>query len=555
MRTINNKLVLIILLGSLVINIKAQDSDRTLLRQVAKDNQDAIDAIALYPTETRKTIFVAAEYPEMIAKLSAIQKISQASFEKLLSPLVKEDQEKFWNLTRYDGLLSDLATNPYKSDDETNKILVNYPEEIRKSALEKQKNNYNLIVQLDKMHKSYNSDFESLLGGYSPEAINAFKEIIKIPEVLSILFDHMQYTVVIGNYYKKNPDRVIHKTDSLNLVLTQKNAQDANDWKQSMNDDPEVQKEFTQAAQEYAQDNGYQPGDYNAPLTQDVTNYSSDPYNWWFGYPSWYPDNSWNPYPYWYDWGFYYGAGRKVVFFGLPSTYFMEWYFNNPEHFSRYAELSNHYYNYYDKHREAINYNSISHYVNDWRNRNKDIVTEDWDKDNTGRIKRFKEYGKMENKRQEYNTKHPQQQLKQSEFIQKSSSRYPLLSSDVTKNQVVLKNNTKTPVQQNAPASIKRPIVQTPNQYKVVQKPVNISSKPNLNNSRQPSVTTNTPARNPSTSKPSYNSNQVRNAQQYHQNTWNQIQSQPARQQETRQVQQSVRQQEPQQVQQPARRR
>src|SRR5674476_1475371 len=181
-------------------------------------------------------------------------------------------------------------------------------------------------------------------------------------------------------------------------------AKEADDWKQSLNNNPQAQEEYINAAQEYAQDNGYQPDDYNAPLTQDVTNYNTNPYNWWFGYPSWYPYDYWNPYPYWYDWGFYYNPGRNVVFFGLPSEYFMEWYFYYPEHFSKYPELTSHYYDYYDMHRESMNNNSISHSVNDWRNRNKDIVTDNCARNNSSGTQRFKSYGPMETNRQKYNT-------------------------------------------------------------------------------------------------------------------------------------------------------
>jgi hypothetical protein len=415
MKKIYNGIVLMFVIVVIGIKCTAQDDGRTLLKQVVKENLEAVDAIAMYPTETRKIIFEATEYPEVIAKLNAMQKNSQDAFEKLISSFSKDEQDKIWNLTRYDGLISDLAANHKMSEDEINNILVNYPEEIHKTALEERKNNYDLLVQIDKMNKSYNSDFELLLSGYPPEAINAFREMIKMPEVLDILFDHMQYTVVVGDYYKKNPEKVLHKTDSLNLVLTQKNAQEANDWKQSMNDNPQIQEEYTQAAQEYAQDNGYQPEDYNAPLTQDVTNYNTNPYNWWFGYPSWYPYDYWNPYPYWYDWGFYYGSGGQIVFFGLPSAYFMDWFFFYPQYCFKYAELSNHYYNYYNRHRESRNNNSISHSVNDWRNRNKDIVTDDWDKDNSNRTQRFKEYGKMEMDRKNYNTKNPKKQIEQRE--------------------------------------------------------------------------------------------------------------------------------------------
>jgi hypothetical protein len=554
------------------IKCVAQDDGRTLLKQVIKGNQEAVDAIAMYPTETRKIIFEATEYPEVIAKLNAMQKNSQDAFEKLISSLSKEEQEKIWNLTRYDGLISDLTANQKKSEDAINNILANYPEEIHKTALEEQKKNYDLLVHIDKMNKSYNSDFELLLSGYPPEAIDAFREIIKMPEVLDILFDHMQYTVVVGDYYKKNPERVLHKTDSLNLVLTQKNTQEADDWKQSMIDNPQVQEEYTGAAQEYAQDNGYQPEDYNAPLTQDVTDYNTYPYNWWFGYPSWYPYDYWNPYPYWYDWGFYFGPGGQVVFFGLPSEYFMDWFFYYPEHCSRYAELSNHYYNYYNRHRESMNNNSISHSVNDWRDRNKDIVNADWDKDNSNRIQRFKEYGKMEKDRREYNTKNPKKQIEQTEYLQKEQKKYPLLAADVSNKQLIQKDSKIKPVQENKSEPVKKPAVTIPDHYKVTgngqlnnqqseqnfqQQPVFTSPQSINTDSKKRPVNVNIQPKNPNPIKQTENSNQIRDAQQFHQNTWQQIQPQPQRQ-PVRQAQQQnntppPRQQQNRQTVQPAR--
>lgn len=560
MKKIYNELVLMFLIVVTGIRCVAQDDNRSLLKRVVQENQETVDAIAMYPTETRKIIFEATEYPEVIAKLNEMQKNSQDAFEKLISSFDKEEQEKIWNLTRYDGLISDLAGNHNMSEDEINNILVNYPEEIHKTALEERKSNYDLLVQIDKMNKSYNSDFEILMSGYIPEVINVFKEMIKMPEVLDILFDHMQYTVVVGDYYKRNPERVLHKTDSLNLVLTQKNTQEADEWKQSMNDNPQAQEEYTQAAQEYAQDNGYQPEDYNASMTQDVTNYSSNPYNWWFGYPSWYPYDYWNPYPYWYDWGFYYGPGRRAIFFGLPSAYFMEWYFYSPEHSSKYAELSNHYYNYYNKHRESLNNNSISHSVNDWRNRNKDIVTDDWDKDNFNRAQRFKEYGQMEVDRRKYNTKYPNQQIEQSEYLQKKQNKYPLLSADVSKKQLIRRDSKTQSVQENIPEPVKKPAVTIPDRYKASedgqlnnrrseqnlkqqnsnvqnnninkqQQSVITSPQPNNNSPKRPD-NVNIQQKNPNPSKQTENFNQLRNAQQYHQNTWKQIQpqSQPVRQ-------------------------
>jgi hypothetical protein len=584
MKKVYNEMVLVFLIVATGIKCVAQDDNRSLLKQVIKENQETVDAIAMYPTETRKIIFEATEYPEVIAKLNAMQKNSQAAFENLISSFSKEEQEKIWNLTRYDGLISDLAANRSMSEDEINNILVNYPEEIHKTALEERKNNYDLIVQINRMNKSYNSDFELLMSDYIPEVINVFREMIKMPEVLDILFDHMQYTVVVGDYYKKNPERVLHKTDSLNLVLTQKNTRETDDWKQSMNDDPQAQEEYTRAAQEYAQENGYQPEDYNASMTQDVTNYNSNPYNWWFGYPSWYPYDYWNPYPYWYDWGFYYGPGRRAVFFGLPSAYFMEWYFYYPEHSTKYAELSNHYYNYYNRHRESMNNNSISHTVNDWRNRNKDIVTDDWGKNNFNRAQRFKEYGQMEIDRRKYNTNNPHQQIAHSEYLQKKQNKYPLLSADVSNKQLNRRDSKTQSVQENIPEPVKKPTVTIPDRYKAPEKEQlnnrrseqnlqqqksnvqnnNINKQqqviknpqPNNNDTKKSSNNVIMQQKNSNPSKQTENFNQIRNAQQYHQNTWKQIQPQsqpvqqtkqqnninPSSQQKTRQVERPVRQ-------------
>ena len=510
------------LIGTSTMNCAAQGNTISPNRQVMLASQDAVNAIAMYPRDTRKLIFEASEYPEVITKLNDMRMKSQGAFETLVSMLKKDEQEKIWNLTRYDNLISDLAASPVKSESEIDAILVNYPEEIHKTAIEENKKNYKLLVQIDQINKRYDSDFDLLLNSYPPEAIEAFREMIKMPEVLSILNDHMQYTVIVGNYYKKNPERILHKTDSLNLVLTQKNTQEANDWKQSMNDDPQAQKEYVQAAQEYAQENGYQPDVYNTPMTEFDTNYSSNPYNWWFGYPSWYPDNSWNPNPYWYDWGFYFGSNRQPVFNGLPSSYFMDWYFYYPEHFSKYAELSDNYYNYYDKHRGSMNYNSVSRSVNEWRNNNKDIVTNDWDFDKTNRVERFRQYGVMEVSRKKYNTSNPKQQIGRTEYIQKTPNRFYFLNSDITKNPVIQRNINTTYNQVNLPEPAKRPSVTIPERTQTgVQRSTNVNQQPTMNVNRQRTVNANTPAPVRSS-----NSNQMRNAEQYNQNTWKQPQQQ-----------------------------
>ena len=372
----------------------AQSSDRELLHQVASENKDAVNAIALYPTDTRKIIFEVAEYPEVIVKLYVMQSSSQSAFEKLVSQLSQEEQDRIWNMTRYDGLIADLSLSDNQTDADLNAILANYPEEIRIPAKQEVTFNRNLLKQINQLNIQYNTDFEDLLKTYPPAASYAFREIIKIPAVLKLLYDHMQYTVVIGEYYKKNPDRVIHKTDSLYQVLSKRNMQESNDWAQSIQNDSVAQQQFQQATQEYAQYNGYSPD--QIAITQNQLDDPTPSFTWWFGYPSWFPDNYWTPNPYWSECGCYWNNSGQMEYFSTPSNNFMQWYFYYPDHFARYPQLANNFYSYYLNHPNSIKNNAISLTVDRWKSSNNAIVNDAWDKDPNNRTERFQQLGLLE---------------------------------------------------------------------------------------------------------------------------------------------------------------
>ena len=242
----------------------------------------------------------------------------------------------------------------------------------------------------------------------------------------------------------------------------------------------------------------------------------------------------------------------------------MDWYFYYPEHFNRYPELSNHYYNYYNKHHGSINNNSISRSVNNWRNRNKEIVNADWDKDNVNRAQRFKQFGQMEMANQKYNTKHPQKQLDQDEFIQKKQRKYSTLSVDKSIKPVVQNNPSSKNVQANIPEPVKRPEVVIPTYFKHPENEQNNIKQSGKNSQQDNSNVPNAKAPNQTQiSNPKYNNvlnakasnqtqtqrnNQMRIAKQYHENAWTQPQQQrqpiaaPQREIESRPAPQPVRQ-------------
>ena len=89
--------------------------------------------------------------------------------------------------------------------------------------------------------------------------------LIQFPEIINLLNDHLGLTVRVGDRYRRNPDGVIHRADSLNLAETRQNAADAEAWKQSIEQNPDEAEDLKNAANDYATENGYTRGGCEQP--------------------------------------------------------------------------------------------------------------------------------------------------------------------------------------------------------------------------------------------------------------------------------------------------
>src|SRR5689334_17517360 len=162
----------------------AQTANAELSQLMIDDSAD-INSISLYPQDVRENIFKVSTHPEGIAKIDDAQKKSQDAFKKLISSSSNEEQQKIWNLTRYDDLLSQLASaKGRKRKIET--ILQKFPSDIHDDALEYGTNHKELIASLDKINKEFNASFQSITSGYSPDDQQAFREMMKTPEAFSL---------------------------------------------------------------------------------------------------------------------------------------------------------------------------------------------------------------------------------------------------------------------------------------------------------------------------------------------------------------------------------
>jgi hypothetical protein len=467
------KIVFSILVSILisVANISFAQQPEMAHKPMTKEDSAAINSLAMYPDSIRRNILEACMYPATIVNISTLQTNSSKQFTDLIGSYKKDEQEDLYNLARYPNLISSLVQGGKKSTDEINAILVNYPNEIHATALGYGRSNYETLKRIDDLQQQTNAAFEQSIADLPMPTQTAFRSLIQLPEVISLLNDHLELTVRVGDHYKRNPDRVLHKLDSANIAETAQHAEDSAEWQQQLKDNPDAQADLKKAGNEYAQANGYSQDDFNtAPNPDDVENYTCAPYNYWFGYPSWYPYSYWYPYPYWYDCGYYFGPNGNMVVIGLPSFYFTNWFFYYPEHWHNYPYLHNHYVNHYYGSRNFHTNNS--YLVHNWVSENRNYLPHDFIENRGNRIDAIKQVGQMHlDARKNYGGKSvtPAQR---DEYFQKNATKYSVLNDPKRPAQTAEKHETSPEYYKEEP--VKQPAVKVakqPQQSQTAPKP------------------------------------------------------------------------------------
>lgn len=456
--------LLLLLSGSMLLTAQPGGS---LLAQLAEEEKDAVNALAMYPEDTRLAILESSKYPEALIKMQRLQSQTSTSFQELLSGYSKSAQEMIWDVTRYPGLAERLVAEGRGSRSNIEAILKDYPEAVADNALNAGMQYLPLLEEINRLQRSADKAFDEVLRDYPPTAQDALNKLLDLPEVLTILTDNIDLTLLVGDLYRRDPALVLHKADSLSLEVARQNAQELEGWKAELEDNPEAVEELKASAQEFAREYGYDDEFYDYPdddlyydeqaETYVVEHHYYYHYPYWFGYPSWYAYPRWRPYPYWYDWGFYFRPGRTLVILHLPSFYFTNWYFYHPHHHYRYPHLSSHFvrhYRYYPR-----SGGSITTSVSTWRSRN-EVITRGWIEDDNRLPERFREYGRFETARREFNRENPTRAVSQQEYLDRNATRYAELSRAAKQERDIYREPAYEPRDE---APVREPEIRQPN--------------------------------------------------------------------------------------------
>ena len=474
-------------------------NDKAAINAMMQKDSMAIKALALYPAETRKAILEAAVYPDALLKLQTMQERTRQDFQSLIGLYPRDEQEAIWNFTRYPGLVDRLVNNGKKTKSQLKTIAKDYPEEVTEDIVKYGRHDYDALTKVQYLTVQNQRDFDKLLNDVPPVTQQAFRDLVALPEVLSILTEHMQMTVLIGDLYMRNSAWVLHKADSLNLVVARQNAKETEDWKNNINNDAQAKAQLEQAANAYASENGYHEHQYRHHHHHDyIEHYRVYCYPYWFGYPWWYPYHYWYPYPYWYDWGFYYGPYGEVVVFGYPSFYFNYWYFYHPVHFYQYPVFTNVVINQYYGHRGSTSAGNAP--VQNWISENRQYFKDDFETNSVGRVEQLKEFGQLQQQVMQHNATNPSDKITPREVIQKNPERYPNLNTKENQNKTI-EPQEQNPWFNEQPAKVP---------------PVNVPT--------QPRDERNLPKQDKTQPQPDIKQiprERDRNAEDYHQRNWN----------------------------------
>src|SRR6185369_830278 len=94
-----------------------------------KDDEDIISSIAPYPPDVRDAILNISQYPQKIVKLERIQARTSQQFQDLVSNYSREEQMRYYELSRYPDLVHELVEGAPKTLDQVRPTLTNYPKE------------------------------------------------------------------------------------------------------------------------------------------------------------------------------------------------------------------------------------------------------------------------------------------------------------------------------------------------------------------------------------------------------------------------------------------
>ncbi|GAB3997397.1 hypothetical protein GCM10028807_42510 [Spirosoma daeguense] len=286
--------------------------------------QGLLNAIAPYNASQRQAMLTASQYPQVLTDIQKAQETSRSSFEALINGFSQNKQGWFYDLTRYSDLMHQLAQLPKGTTEDAVKQLAPASEPaVQEAAWRLYRHHNDDLIKADNLNQQANQTFEKLIGNLDANTQTAFRQLLAYPDALVLLTNNSDLTAQLGQQYAANTSDISGQLATLHDKLAADHESEVAAYRKQLDADPQASQELKQAAQTYAQANGFllPNGTYSGNLMY------ANPYSFWFGYPYWYGTALWYPGAYWGGFGLTYGLGTFGMY-GFPAFGFNNWFFN-----------------------------------------------------------------------------------------------------------------------------------------------------------------------------------------------------------------------------------
>jgi hypothetical protein len=328
---------------------------QSTLAQTPEDNRPSafsdstlVSAIAPYRDDVRHSILLASQQPQVLTRIAQQQGSSQDAFINLIQSFGQTKQGWFYDIARFPDVMHTLATLPANTSQSSVQAATKaLPADLQETAWKLYRHHHADLVQVDNLNQQAGQAFDSLIAPLDLPTQAAFRQLIGMPDVMSLLTQQIDKTAQLGQAFQADPAGVTQNLNTLHDNVAAQNQQEMAEYQRELDQDPQARQELQRAGQDYARANGYNTGINPNPAWPNNTYDYQNPYSFWFGYPGWYGAPLWYPSAWGYGAGFAYGLGGNFMLYGLPSIGFSNWFFNGG--YYAYPHLYNRFNTYYGR--------------------------------------------------------------------------------------------------------------------------------------------------------------------------------------------------------------
>lgn len=331
----------------------SEKADR--LREGLVDEElDALTTLALADEGMRDAILDASLHPEVLGSIGAIQDRSSEAFRARLEGEERATQQDVWELARYPELVDALVLGGRPSRSALDEVVSDYPERIQEIARGLAEYHFEVLNDIAAIREEAERETAQTLKRLPLATQGSFESLIERPDLLSAMLDEPEVVERLGNLVRDDAWNARSVFDREHELASATRERELEQWRESIENDPEAQEQLRESAREFAEDEGYEAPEVYASETRDTHRHHHHhdyhhPYPWWFGTPHWRVGTHW--YPHHTHWGFHVSLGGGIAIHSIPSPIFSYWHYKRPRHYGhRYRHLHGHWNRYGPRH-------------------------------------------------------------------------------------------------------------------------------------------------------------------------------------------------------------